>query len=269
MRLEPVGRLDGRALPLDGRGSVGPGPERRYLSYGFCSQSSVLGDRELVWWDESTCGRRRMAHGGTPLSDPAEIWKGNVLVATASSQPALVRPLLIEHVRGVAERLPATALILQASGLASATVTVEAVEGHIVDYGPSGTVTGLQAIREVAPSADGRSLRLRLDGYRGLYSITTSPPSTPVRVSVAGSGPEHPVTLVGPMQLPLDVLGRTIDPRAMPDYFVARTTPPARPETGAALRIWWEPYERGGPADGGDQRLAELDRVLREWGYIR
>jgi hypothetical protein len=268
MQFRAVGRLDGQALPLDGRAPPARGRERHYLSYGFCSQSDLVGDRQLVWWDESTCGRRRLARGGAPLTDAAEIWKGNSLVATATSQPEAVRPLMIEHVRGVAQRLPAAALILQTSGVESATVTVTALEGRIVDYGPSATVTGLQAIREAVLTGDGRSLRLRFEGYRGLYAITTSPHSAPVRVSVDGPGP-RPVALVGPMQLPLDVLGRTIDPRSLPGYFVSRAAPPARPEAGPALRIWWEPYARGEPASRGDHLLADLNRILREWGYIR
>jgi hypothetical protein len=269
MGLAPIGRLDGVPLDEDEHARSAPGRERHFLSYGFCSQTDLFRDRQLVWWDESTCGRRRLAAGGTPLEDAAEIWKGRSLIATATSQPAVVRPMLVEHARGVAERLPGPALILQASGLDSIAVTVTALEGHIVDFGPSATVTGLGGIREAALAADRRSLRVRLEGYRGLYSITTSPASVPVRVSADLAGGERPVVLVGPMQLPLDVLGGVVDPRSRPAYFVSGQVPPPRPEAGPALRMWWDTYERAEPSTGSDHLLADLNRVLREWGYIR
>ena len=269
MGLPSIGWLDGEPLPLAEHSRPAPGRERHFLSYGFCSQTDLFRDRQLVWWDESTCGRRRLAAGGAPLNDAAEIWNGRALVATATSQPGVVRPLLVEHARGVAERLPGPALILQASGLESVAVTVTALEGHIVDFGPSATVTGLPGIRDAALAADGRSLRVRLEGYRGLYSITTSPASVPVRVSADVAGGGRPVVLVGPMQLPLDVLGGAVDPRSRPAYFVSAQVPSPRPEAGPALRMWWDPYERAEPSTGGDHLLADLNRVLREWGYIR
>lgn len=267
MGLPSVSRLDGE--PLTAASASSHGRDRHFLAYGFCSQSDLFRDRQFVWWDESTCGRRRLAAGKRPLDGVAEVWARDSLVASSASDPARVGPLLVDHAQRVAERLPAAALVLQAAGLESLRVTVTALEGRIVDFGPSATVTGLQGIREAVLAADGRSLRLRLERYRGLYAITTSPPLAPVRLSVEAGGGPPPIPLVGPLQLPLDVLDRALDPRVRPAYFLSAEPPPPRAEAGPALRIWWGPYERAGRGTGGDRLLADLNRVLREWGYIR
>jgi hypothetical protein len=89
-----------------------------------------------------------------------------------------------------------------------------------------------------------------------------------VRIEASRPGAPPPVTFVGRLQLPLALLGKVVDPRERPDIWVAATEPDAPPFAGPELRVWRQPYRepRGLPASGA---LTELDRVLREWGYIR
>jgi hypothetical protein len=59
-----------------------------------------------------------------------------------------------------------------------------------------------------------------------------------------------------------------VDPRERPELWVAATEPEPPTLAGADLRVWRQPY--GEPkSPPASRNLSELDRVLREWGYIR
>jgi hypothetical protein len=171
-----------------------------------------------------------------------------------------------EHERWLMERLPFDALVFGVDGLEEATVRVEVEGGRIVDYGPAGSVYGLDRIAILGLSGDARTLRVRFHGYRGLYQVSTFPNRAPVRVEVEG----HPdvVTFVGPLQLPLPVSGQAVDPRNDRPFLLAQEPPPARAALRPSLRFWWQSYQRS-EQEAARREMSDFDRVLREWGYIR
>jgi arylsulfatase A-like enzyme len=256
-------KLDGRVLPLSNGPRTAPPP---LVSQGFCTHSVLSGSRQLVWW-EAECARRREVGSGRPQTPRAELWRDGVLEATDESDPDRLAPLLLRHFEWLAERLPGDAWLLDASRLGLARVSVTATEGVVADWGPAGGPGSLGAVGAV-PDEDGRQLRIDFRGDAGLFFVSTWPKAAPVRFDVDSGGHSLPVAFVGPLQLPLALLGRVVDPRERPELWLA-TTEPARPvASGPHLRVWRQPYHRSSPASG-QRALTELDRVLREWGYIR
>jgi hypothetical protein len=145
-------------------------------------------------------------------------------------------------------------------------VTVRALEGRIADFGPSGT-PDVAGIDQVRGDPDERSVTIALAGYRGLFFVATDPPDAPVSVEAHAASSGSPVPLyLGPLQLPLDVAGRPLDPRRDRALLSARAEP--GPASGPGLRLWWQPYR---PPEEAASRpvLDEINRVLREWGYVR
>jgi hypothetical protein len=265
LRMSPVNRLDGEALPLMARDGVTT-PARAFASYGFCNESFFDGNAQLLWW-QSDCTERRSVEG-SPRTHTLELWQGGTLKATEVGEPQVVGPKVGQLKAWIASRLPSQALLLDASRLPPSTVTVTALEGEIKDFGPSSTVDGLAAIRGVRLDKVSKSVEIAFDGYRGLYYVATDPETAPVTVKVAsqdGARLELPLFL-GPLQIPVAASGRPIRPREDHELLVARGTPD--PQPGDGLRLWWQPYGAVAVAVR-EQSPSDIDRVLREWGYVR
>ncbi len=256
-------RLDGRVLPLSG----GPRtPPPLLVSTGYCTQSVLEGPRQLVWW-EAECARRREPGTGRTLAARAELWENGSLAATDETAPDGLAPLVRRHLEWLAARLPGEAWVLDPSGLGDAEVRVSVPEGRITDWGPSGSPAHLAAVAaSLAP--DERELRVAFHGFPGRFYVSTWPPGAPVRIDALRGGAPPPVTFVGRLQLPLALLGNVVDPRERPELWVAGAEPDPPPFAGTDLRVWRQPF--GEPKRPHSSRaLNELDRVLREWGYIR
>ena len=258
----PVSALDGRALPLRGR----PPQRARFTSYGFCSHSVLEPARQLIWW-RSECASRRVQGSSDRQDNRAEVWTAAGPVATERTAPATLEPLLQAHRQWVNDRLPGEALVIDAARAPRGRLRVTALAGRIVDYGPSATVR-LDGLAGVHLSGE-RSVTVHLAGYPGLFQVSTRPERVPVRVEFepeAGASP--PLVFVGPLQVPVAVLGQTLDPSEQPDLLVSPGDPGGPPAPDPHLRLWWQPYRGAADADGGPS-ATDLDRVLREWGYIR
>jgi Sulfatase len=261
MHLPPPGRLDGRSLL--GTDASRPEGARAFVSYGFCSDSRLQGDEQLVWWVE---GCRIREPDGSPLDHRAEIWSEGRRVATEKDAPERLRHLMSRHEDWLRERLPGDAFVFGASGMEDADIVVRVEEGRIVDYGPSSSVYGLDEVALSKVAEDGSALSVRFHGYHGLYYVSTLPERARVRIEVAGR-PDI-LTFVGAMQLPLPVAGVSIDPSRDETFLLAERPPPPRDSTLPSVRLWWEPFRTSD--DGATTRqLTDFDRVLREWGYIR
>jgi len=257
-------RLDGRVLPLSGGP---PSPPALLVSQGYCTHSVLEGSRQLIWW-EAECARRRELGTGRPITERAEIWQDGVLTATDETAPDRVTPLVRRHFEWLAARLPSDAWVLDTSRLGHAEVRVSvAAEGRITDWGPSGG-PGHLAAATATLGPDERDLRLVFRDDPGLFYVATWPPGAPVRIDVDRGSAAPPTSFVGRLQLPLDVLGRLVDPRERSDLWVAAAEPERPPSVGPSLRVWRQPY-REPKATASSRALNELDRVLREWGYIR
>lgn len=265
MGLEAVSRLDGVALPGLG-GSAAPRAERALVSYAYCSESLTRGDRQFLFW-HSECARRQTLDG-RPVDHQMELRVRGSPMATDLTQPQLLEPLRRELRAWIGDRLPGEALVLEPSGLPPCRVTIEVSRGRIVDYGPSSTVHGLDRIGSVSLDPSGRRLSVAFDRYAGRYYVATSPADAPFRVDTEGCG--RPLTAVGPLQLPLSLLGAEVDPARRRDLLVANDPFHRSPANGveAALRLWRQDYQ-GAVATGASTDLPDLSRTLREWGYIR
>ena len=254
--------LDGRLLPLSG----GPRtPPALLVSQGYCTHSVIEGPRQLIWW-EAECARRRELGTGRLVTERAELWQDGSLEATEETAPDRIAPLVRGHLEWLAARLPNEAWLLDASRLGSAEVRISVPEGRITDWGPSGG-PGHLAAATAALGSNERELRLAFREEPGLFYVATWPPGAPVRIDV-NSVNAPPVTFVGRLQLPLALLGRLVDPRERPDLWVATAEPDRPPSLGPTFRVWRQPY-REPVATAPSRALNELDRVLREWGYIR
>lgn len=256
----PVSRLDGEPLPIAGSGATRA--VRDFVSYGFCVDSLKSGPRQLLRW-RPDCTIEEL--DGRRLSYVSELWEGERRLGTDRSAPHLLAPGLARLRGWIASRVPRQALILDASRL-SLRVTVRALEGRIADFGPSGT-PDVAGIDQVRGDPDERSVTIALAGYRGLFFVATDPPDAPVSVEAHAASSGSPVPLyLGPLQLPLDVAGRPLDPRRDRALLSARAEP--GPASGPGLRLWWQPYR---PPEEAASRpvLDEINRVLREWGYVR
>ncbi len=262
MGLSPPGKLDGSPLPLSAA-SGSKTPPRPIVAHGFCSDSRIEGGEQLVWWLE---GCRMREPDGTALSHRAEIWSGENQLATEKTDPARLESLMRRHESWLLERLPFDAFVFGVDRLDQATIRVEVESGRIVDYGPAGSVYGLDKIELLGLSENGETLRVRFHGYHGLYHVSTFPPRAPVKVEVEG----HPdiVTFVGPLQLPLPISGQAVDPESDLAFLLAKEPPPARAARRPSLRFWWQSYQRS-EHEAARRELTDFDRVLREWGYIR
>jgi arylsulfatase A-like enzyme len=260
MDLAPAGKLDGLPLPLS---PVARTPARTLVAHGFCSDSRSEGDQQLVWW---IAGCRLRELDGAPMSHHAEVFRGDERIATEKTDRARLESLMERHERWLLERLPFDALVLGVEGLEEETVRVEVANGRIVDFGPSGSVYGLDRIELLGLSPNERTLRVRFRGYRGLYNVSTLPPRAPVKVSVEGR--PDVVTFVGPLQLPLPNANKTVDPVSDLSFLLATEPPPSRASSGPSLRFWWQSYQRF-EQEADRREITDFDRVLREWGYIR
>ncbi len=260
MKLKAPGKLDGSPLPLSA--AVKPAP-RALVAHGFCSDSRIDGDQQLVWWLE---GCRVREPDGTPLPYRAELWRGGSQLATDETDRARLGALLKRHEDWLLERLPFDGFVFGVEGLEEAIVRIEVQEGRIVDYGPASSVYGLDRVDVLGLSENSATLRVRFRGYRGLYHVSTLPPHAPVRIQVEGR--PDVLTFVGPLQLPLPVNGQTVDPEADLSFFLSNEAPSARASQRPSLRFWWQSYERQG-AEASRREVGDFDRVLREWGYIR
>ncbi len=255
MNLPPPGKLDGSPLPLSSQvGSV----ERTLVAHGFCSDSRVESGEQLVWWVE---GCRVREKDGTPLARRAELFRGERRV----TDDARLETLMKRHERWLLSRLPFDSFVFGVERLEEATVRVE-VDGRIVDFGPAGSVYDLDRIELLGLSENETTLRVRFAGYRGLYHVSTLPPRAPVKIEIEGR--PDAVTFVGPLQLPLPIGGRTVDPASDLSFFLAESPPEPRVALGPGLRFWWQSYRRSAD-ESGRREMSDFDRVLREWGYIR
>jgi hypothetical protein len=261
---EGVNHLDGVPLPLSGRESRSE-RLRRFDSYGYCTHSTIQGATQLLRW-ETDCGARREIGSHVPLPQHYELWTDGRLEATDRDAPERLASWTEALLQHVGEILPAESLMLQPVGEQSSRVVVTAAEGRIVDFGPSGSPMGLAGVRSQR-SEDGHRLVIELDGYRGRFHVSTWPPLTPVRVEVAGPAIAVSRTFVGKLQLPLPVLGERIDPARPEGFWLASSVPSPPAAEAPSLRVWWQTYrsDATGPAWG----ITDMDRVLREWGYIR
>jgi hypothetical protein len=259
--LETPHRIDGVVLPLLGGPRVAAA---RIVSFGYCSDSVLEGRRQLVWW-ETECQRRPLG-GGAPFEDRAELFEDGRPAGTDLSAPAVVQPLVRDHLEWLAERLPGEALLLDGSRLGKARVTIQTPQGRLVDWGPSGNPGHFGRVA-ASVDPDGKEIRIDFEGFPGVFYVATWPPATPFGVDVrAVSGPP-PVTFVGPLQLPLDLLGQVVDPREHRRLWLATSAPSEQPGPGPSLALWRQPFRTSERVPV--RALNELDRVLREWGYIR
>jgi sulfatase-like protein len=265
MGLKAVSRLDGVALPGLG-GSAAPRADRALVSYAYCSESLTRGDRQFLFW-HSECAHRQTLEG-RPVDHQMELRVGGSPVVTELTQPQLLEPLRRELRAWISDRLPGEALVLEPSGLPPCRVTIEVSRGRIVDYGPSSTVHGLDRIASVSLDPSGRRLSVAFDRYGGRYYVATSPADAPFRVDTEGC--DRPLTAVGPLQLPLALLGAEVDPARRRELLVANDPFHRSPANGveAGLRLWRQNYQ-GAVASGASTDLPDLSRTLREWGYIR
>jgi arylsulfatase A-like enzyme len=256
MELRPPGNLDGASLLSGSKPAA-----RTLVAHGFCSDSRIEGDRQLVWWLE---GCRVREPDGSLLAYRAEIRSEEKQIATDASDRSAVTPALGRHEDWLLERLPFDAFVFGVDGLPEATVEVVVESGRIVDFGPAGSIYGIEGIEILSKTAG--ALRVRFRGFRGLYRIATLPPRAPVRIRIE----DHPdaVTFAGPLQLPLPIAGRAVDPENDLPFLLASAPPPARPSALPSLRFWWQSYERAG-SEAARREIGDFDRVLREWGYIR
>ena len=256
MGLAPIQKLDGQRLPLFDPTAYETEP---LVSYGFCSDSVIEGDQQLIWWIQGC--RLRPIDEHTPIEERAAMWSSSrrLEVDDDTLQRALLR-----HEERLRERLPRDTLVFDTANLGDATITVTVPHGRITDYGPASSVCGLELVREARLSADERKLTLRVDGYRGLYHVSTDPPR--VEIQIRTIEPKDALHFVGPLQLPLP--SDTFDPELRPSFFVTDAVPSRHDTSHPAIRLWWQRYGAV-PADGSDKALSDFDRVLREWGYIR
>jgi Sulfatase len=256
-------RLDGVRLPLS---SGAPSARRSFVSHGYCSDSVISGSEQLIWWVQGC--RIRETESKAPLTHRSELWSGGKRIATDRSEPTRLTMAMEEHEAWLKGRLPGEAMVFGVDqGFGHATLTLEVEGGVISDFGPASTVAGLDRI--ALGTVEARRLSVSFHKYEGLYYIATSPARARVRISLEIDGkPANPLTLVGPMQIPLSIAGRWVDPGERPHFFVSSGAPPQRAAGQPALRLWWQP--NGAPGWGaGAPVLSEFDRVLREWGYIR
>ncbi|MBP6704111.1 MAG: sulfatase-like hydrolase/transferase [Vicinamibacteria bacterium] len=263
LKMPVPSQIDGVSLPLS---ALGPSPGRRFVSYGFCSDSVIVGKEQFIWWLQG-CDIREP--GSTmPLAYRSEFWSEGRRVATDQTDPTRLEKAMAEHETWLRRRLPAESVVFGLDRFGKdATLTIEVQDGIITDFGPARTVDGLGAVAVLDKSPS--RLTVRLQNYDGLYYISTLPPRAPVRFDLRVEGkPTIPLTLVGPMQIPLDAAGRWVRPGSMPQFFLSSETPTRRQTNRPALRLWWQPP--GGPREAGSApAFSEFDRVLREWGYIR
>jgi hypothetical protein len=256
MRLHPPGNLDGRPLPSTGSARTAP---RVLVSHGFCSDSRIEDGEQLLWWLE---GCRLRNTDGTPFGAGAELFRNGSPVFDR----ARLDTLLNRHEEWLLERLPFETFVFGVDRLDSATVRVEVEGGRIVDFGPTSSVYGVDKVEVLGLTGKETTLRVRFEGYRGLYHVATLPPRAPVRIEIE----ERPevVAFVGPLQLPLPVAGRMVDPASDLSFFLAKSAPAARASSIPSLRFWWQRYERS-ESEAVRREMSDFDRVLREWGYIR
>lgn len=267
MNLPRVSAWDGEVLPLMS-GERTPRKGRSFVSYGFCSDSVVSEDRQLIWWLGKCRIRGKEDH--RPGESKTEIWDLTSQKRVDRLHHEQLNMAVSRHERWIRSRLSTGAHVFDLSNLPAGELRVQAIEGEIVDYGPSRTVQDLASIFTTGVAEDGRTLTLRFDGFRGLFHVTTDPPFAPITIELElPPGSAEPLTFVGPMQLPLDTIGRTLDPKKDLALYVSQTTPRERKSRQPAIRYWWQPYSQ--TLDGGKEALAnvDFDRVLREWGYIR
>jgi hypothetical protein len=264
--LPAVSRLDGQPLPLEG-GAAASG-RRRLVSYGFCGHADDDGRDRLLWWD-AACGPRRRAQTHEPVDYATELWRGGELVATDSSPSPRLVEAKAAHARWILDRLPAEALVLDGAGLGPGRVrvSVSVSGGRIVDWGPVGAAYGLDRILSARLVGESR-LELELDGYTGRFRVETRPALARVSVEATVAG-APPVFFVGARQLPLDARGREMDPSALPALFLAADVPARRSTDVPSLRLWWQSPTSGDRARAGGAGIANIERVLRAWGYIR
>jgi hypothetical protein len=112
-----------------------------------------------------------------------------------------------------------------------------------VDYGPSSTIHGLEAIRNVVVESGRRKISIDFESFHGLFYVATSPPLSPITIDVElAPGHAKPVVFIGPMQLPLDVLGRRLDPRQDFRLYASQSSPLRRTSPRSVFRYWWHPY---------------------------
>ncbi len=173
MNLPPPGNLDGFPLPL----SAAVRPESRaFVAHGFCSDSRREGEEQLLWWVEG-CRVREM--DGTPLSQRAELWNGERRVR----DPARLETLMEQHEEWLLSRLPFDSFVFGVDRLEDATVRVEAEGGRIVDFGPAGSVYGIDKIELLGLSDEDTTLRVRFRGYQG--------PLPRIHAPAAGTGQDR------------------------------------------------------------------------------
>jgi hypothetical protein len=265
--LPVVSAMDGEVLPLV-RGGASSSSERRFVSYGFCSDSIIQRQQQLIWW-LGKC-RIRTKEKQTPLTHQTERWKLSPEITREASRPEELTPAMAQHEAWLRSRLPSGAHVLDLSDLPSGRILIRAEEGVIVDYGPSATIHGLGAIHDVKVDASGRTVAIDFERFQGLFYIATSPPLTPITIDLElHPGRPEPIAFIGPMQLPLDVLGRRLDPRQDSFLYVSEESPSRRTSPRPAIRYWWQPYSRTLAEGQEGEENMDFDRVLREWGYIR
>jgi arylsulfatase A-like enzyme len=256
-----VGKLDGEPLPLveDRTARVA----RRLDSYGYCTQSIREGTTQFIGWDNDCWLFRDI--GATQLArHRAELWTEGRLAATELDDPRRLAPWIEARVQRLAETLPTSALLLRPEELGSRPVVVTALAGRIVDYGPSGTITRLEDLK-VSLGDDRRRLTVSFGSYRGRFRVATWPPLAPVRIDAAGG--QAPLTFAGRLQLPLPATGARLAPEEQPSFWLTSKEPPERSCDGPCLRLWWQ--ADGGASQATTAGAGHLERVLREWGYIR
>jgi hypothetical protein len=262
-----VSAMDGEVLPLEKDGSS-PQYARRFVSYGFCSDSIIQEDQQLIWW-LGKC-RIRTKEQGTPLTHLTERWRLRREITRDEPTPGELTREMVRHESWIRSRLPSGAHIFDLSGLAPGRLHIRVEEGTIVDYGPSSTVHGLGAIHDVAVEDGGTRLALDFERFPGLFYVATSPPLTSITIDLELSAEgSKPLAFIGPMQLPLAVLGRTLDLKQDSRLFIADEPPVRRTSPRPAVRYWWQPYSRAFAAGQDEHENMDFDRVLREWGYIR
>jgi len=257
--------LDGRVLPTE-TSATNHSANRRFVSYGFCSESSVLGSKQLIWWTQGCHVRDRSTKKF--LDYRSELWVDGRRVETDRTDPKRLEGEMVAHENYLEERVLTDVWLLDVSGLPPGRLTVRTETGRISDFGPSETIYGLAALESSRLDESGRTLTVDYDGFEGLFFVATRPPNTPVTVELLTSDGSVPVTFSGALQLPVEVLGRRLDPEKSGAVLSASSTPPRRATPEAQMRLWWDPF-LASEGHGDRKSFTEFERILRDWGYIR
>jgi hypothetical protein len=266
LAIAPVNRLDGAALPL--LGGRAAAPDRPFVTWSSCLESRVQGDTQYVFWFGECL--KRWKPDDTVIPARLEVSRGDRTVASELTSPSLLRTVLPDMKRWIGDRVARTSWLLAPAPIGRYRVEVSAAEGRIVDWGPSNSRANVGGIRSTRLDDSERRLVVEVEDYAGALFVATEPEAAPVRIEVfdADGRPASAPFVLGPLGLPLPLGGKPLDPRAEASLLDANGPPDRRGALASRMAVWRQSYQPATEART-DQVLADMNRVLREWGYVR